>query len=110
MLYSDQFYDDPQYSVPIDSRVPITEYEVPVVPNGSNRPPAHVYDYAAVSHCTTPEYAVLEAQECAYHCLEPPEAIPESNEMAAESDVTGNHYDQPLGQNHEYSSLGLTHS
>ena len=99
MLNSDQFYDDQQYSVPVDSRVPITEYEVPVVPNGSNWPPAHVYDYAAVPHSTTSEYAVLEPQEHVYHCLEPPKmsvAIPESNEMAAESDVPGNHYDQPL--------------
>ena len=89
----------------VDSRVLITEYEVP---NGSNQPPAHVYDHAAVPHSTTPEYAVLEPQEHAYHCLEPPKmsvAIPESNEMAAESDVPGNHCDQPLGQNHEYSTL-----
>ena len=64
-----------------------------------------MYDYAAVPHSTTPEYAVLEPQEHAYHCLEPPEAIPESNEISAENDMPGNHYDNPLGQNHEYSTL-----
>ena len=115
---SNEYFEDPQYSVPIDSMVPpVTEYETPVV---TSPPPAHgakeptqpppVYNYAAVPQSTAPEYAVLEPETHVYHYLESPEVhaatpaagyseIPETDKEGYQNGSTR------TSQMNEYSTL-----
>ena len=112
---SNEYFEEPQYSIPIDSMVPATQYETPVItsPSGAKEPtqPPPVYDYAAtVPQSTAPEYAVLEPQTHTYHFLESPDphtATPAGDRASGMSETgTGGHQDEASpSQINEYSVL-----
>ena len=106
---SNEYFEEPQYSVLIDNLVPVSPYETPVVtsPTGPEEPrqPSPVYDYAAVPQSTAPEYAVLDPQAPVYHSLESPETHTvtpagdsETSSIATEEQKMSAHAATPAGE------------